>query len=314
MRDAEYLKLVLRTLWQWADRHCPDALDGGGREKRPPVLRRDCAAMNVIVPRDRAVRDRVLGAIPPKGRQRYFASLRSSQAMTQSLFGAIRAFGRLDLLRHVPAECGRPAFLGRHTGCTLDFEYEVRYLGEPRPTSIDVLLSGPASRVAIECKFTESEFGTCSRLGLPKDHPEHCDGSYRVQKQRSSRCVLTEIGVRYWDHLPRLFDWPDDRDHHPCPFGDVYQLARNALAAAVTPDGELDPAGGHALVVYDARNPAFHAGGKAGRQWERALGACRVPGLLRRLSWQCLMAAFLSAPELRYLVQGMGEKYGVAPS
>jgi hypothetical protein len=35
----------------------------------------------------------------------------------------------------------------------------VATLGEPRPTSIDVLLTKGTHRVAVECKFTEAEFG-----------------------------------------------------------------------------------------------------------------------------------------------------------
>ncbi len=233
------------------------------------------------------------------------------------MFGAVRAFDRIDLLQNVPADCGRPAFFENHRGRTLDFEHEVRCLGEPRLTSIDVLLSGPEKRVAIECKFTEREFGKCSRPRLCPDDTtyseQHCDGNYQVQRQRRERCALTEIGVRYWEHLPYLFDWPADRDHEPCPFGGVYQLARNALAAALTPDGELDPTGGHALVVYDACNPEFQGDGKAERQWGSVIAACRVPGLVRRLSWQHLLAAIARAPELEYLVDAVGRKYHLEP-
>ena len=99
--------------------------------------------------------------------------------------------------------------------------------------------------------------------------------------------------------------------HKPCPFDTVYQLARNALAAALTPSGTLDPTGGHVLVVYDARNPVFQANGRAERQWKIAINSCRVPGLLRRLSWQCLLAALARAPELGYLVNGVKKKYGL---
>lgn len=169
-------------------------------------------------------------------------------------------------------------------------------------------MSGPEGRrVAVECKFTESEFGTCSRPRL-----QHCDGNYQIQHGRQSRCALTEIDIRYWDYLPELFDRPSDRDHCPCPFGTVYQLARNALAATVSPNGDINPTGGHVLVLYDARNPAFQGKGEAERQWDAALTACRVPGLLRRASWQSLMSALAKAPELRWLVDGMHEKYGIA--
>jgi len=126
------------------------------------------------------------------------------------------------------------------------------------------------------------------------------------------RCTLTSIGVRYWEHLPRLFAWASDRDHVPCPFAAVYHLTRNPLTATVMPSGEVDPAGGHAPVVYDSRNPTFDAGGEADRQWEAAVGACLVPGLLRRVSWRCLAGFITQASELTWLVDGLGEKYGIA--
>ena len=125
------------------------------------------------------------------------------------------------------------------------------------------------------------------------------------------RCTLTFIGVRNWEQLPRLFAWPSDRDHVPCPFAAVYLLARNPLTATVMPSGEVDPAGGHAPVVYDSRNPTFDAGGEADRQWEAAVGACLVPGLLRRVSWRCLAGFITQASELTWLVDGLGEKYGI---
>jgi len=84
-------------------------------------------------------------------------------------------------------------------------EHEVRILNEPRPTSLDVFISG-RHRIAIECKLSETEFGTCSRPRLSKGSPEYCDGSYTVQGGRKTRCALTEIGVRYWGHIPRLFE------------------------------------------------------------------------------------------------------------
>ena len=231
------------------------------------------------------------------------------------MFGAIWAFDRFDLLQDVPAECGRPAFFEDCRDVTLGFEHGVDWLGEPRQTSVDVMVRGPQCRVAVECKFTEQEFGTCSRTRLRPDEKtyseQHCDGSYRIQRDRFERCSLTEIGIAYWKYLPDLFGWAADRDHVPCPFGSVYQLARNALAAAVTPESELDASGGHALVVYDARNPEYMANGKADRQWRSVSEACLVPGLLRRLSWQRLVAELTRAPELTYLVKGMRNKYGL---
>ena len=41
--------------------------------------------------------------------------------------------------------------------------------------------------------------------------------------------------------------------------------------------------------------------------------ACRVPGLVRRLSWQRLMAALADTAGLAYLVDGVAKKYGLEP-
>lgn len=315
MTFSNYERNMHRTLWSWSDQHHKSKLDGGKRVGRPPVLARGFESKNILVPPNRSKANDIRTAIPCNQRHRWFRSLKSSQALAHSVFGAVRAFDLLDLLKNVSAECGRPAFFKDQRGWTLDFEHKVDYLGEPTPTSIDVLLSGPNGRVAVECKFMERDFGRCSR---PRLHPGHaayskryCDGNYQIQRQRRNRCALTEIGVRYWDHLPHLFNWPADRDHEPCPFDAVYQLARNALAAALTPAGKLDKTGGHVLVVYDDRNPAFQAGGEAARQWDLAVAACCVSGLLRRLSWQRLLAAIACAPQLNYLVNDARGKYGL---
>jgi hypothetical protein len=316
--SGEYLKTVHAALWAWADQHHEGQLDGGSRIGRSPVLKRDSAAMNVLVGQEGAAANKVRGFIAAKQRHRHFASLRSSQALAQSVFGAISVLNRLDILETIITECGRPAFFKDHRGWSLSFEHEVSTLGEPRPTSIDVLLSGPGRRVAIECKFTESEFGVCSRPQLRPDNgayaTQRCDGDYRAQAGRIDRCALTTIGVRYWEYLPELFNWPADRDQAPCRFGAVYQLARNALAAVITPDGGINLSQGHALIVYDANNPTFQAGGEADRQWEATVADCLVPGLVRRISWQNLLNTMASSPELAPLVDALQQKYALARS
>ena len=311
----EYNKTVCRTLWNWAELHLRGKLRDNNHQAGPPVLTKRFALHNVLVPPDGSNATAIRSYIAEDQRHKWFHSLKSSQALTQSVFGAVRAFDLLHVLRNVSAECGRPAFFEDHHDVTLDFEYEVDCLGEPKPTNVDVLLSAPEKRVAIECKFTEREFGTCSRPRLrPGDETydeQYCDGNYRLQRERHNRCALTEIGVRYWDYLPRLFSWEKGIDLVPCPFKDVYQLARNALAAVVTEDGILDLTKGHVLVVYDARNPEFRDDGKAERQWRLATASCRVPGLIRRLSWQRLMSILSGAPELTYIVDGVWKKYGL---
>jgi len=314
---ADYDVKVQQQLWSWADKHHRGQLDGGKRLNRSPVLANEFAAEGVLVPADRRKCTEIRSAIPASSRHRWFGSLKSSQALTQSVFGAIRAFDRLNLLGNVLAECGRPAFFASHFGWSLEFEHEISVLNEPRPTNIDVFLQIAGKRVAVECKFMEREFGTCSRPRLRPNDPiyakQFCDSNYRVQHGRSERCALTEIGIRYWDYLPHLFDWPAGRDHLPCQFGKIYQLARNALAATIDQDGKLNTESGHALLLYDAWNPEFQSGGKAELQWQAASAACRVPGLFRRLSWQQLLGALEDAPVLSYLVEAMDKKYGLKP-
>ena len=314
--SSGYEDALLGRLWGWADRYHSRELDGGSRVGRPPVLRAEFASKAVLVPPDPARASGVVSAIPSKARHRWFRSFKSSQSLAQSVFGAVRSFGRLDLLDGVVAECGRPAFLEDASGASLVLEHEVRSLGEPRPTSVDVLLDAGSKRVAVECKLTERKFGVCSRTQLrpgdPKYAEQHCDGNYRVQRGRRERCALTEIGVRYWTYLPHLFEWAADRDLRPCPFSEIYQLARNALAATVTASG-FDRNSGHVLVVYDARNPDYSAGGAAQRQYESTIRDCRVPGLIRRLSWQRLAWVFTGAPEFGYLLVGLEGKYGIRP-
>lgn len=308
-----HVEAILRTLWTYADRHHVGELDGGKREGRPPVFAPNFASMNVLTPSCRTTAADIRSAIPMSHRHRWFHSMRSSQALTQSVFAAIRALGRLHLLEGVPAECGRVAFFDDQERWRMCFEHELEGLNEPRPTSIDLLLRRPGQQVAIECKFLEDEFGTCSRTDKRYSPEKHCDGSYKFQNGRSHRCALSEVGIRYWELLPHVFNWSADRDHEPCPFGATYQLARNALAASMTTNRSFKPDGNHVLVLYDARNPAFRAGGKAYSQWQLVLGAQSPPGLFRRLSWQRLLTSLADGPELAYLIDGLGEKYGLEP-
>ena len=119
--------------------------------------------------------------------------------------------------------------------------------------------------------------------------------------------------MRYWAHMEALFGWSAEADHSPCPLAPAYQLARNVLATRVGEDGALRPDGcGHALVLYDRRNPAMAAGGEGDRQWREAAGALRAPGALRRLSWQGFLAQWPGGGVLGWLKAEIREKYGIA--
>ena len=188
------------------------------------------------------------------------------------MFGALSVTGKLDALAGLDAEDGMPAFFADFQGEKMQLEHQCSVLNEPRPTSLDVWISGRA-RVAVEVKFTEQSFGICSRPILPAGHADFCSGAYAIQLGRSNRCALTERGIRYWEILPQIFAWDKLRDQQPCQLNTIYQLARNVLAACVIADG-LNIVNIHALVLFDARNPSFKPGGRltdSGRlPWRRS--------------------------------------------
>ena len=135
-----YAHAVLSPLWDWADGNHAGELDGGPRVRRPPVLRPEFASKAVLVPPDPTRASGIVSAVPSKARHRQFGSLNSSQALAQSVFGALGVFGRLDVLDDGVAECGRPAFLEHTRSAPLVLEHKVRRLHERSPMNVDVLL------------------------------------------------------------------------------------------------------------------------------------------------------------------------------
>jgi hypothetical protein len=283
-----------------------------------PVFSRDRADSNILTREgaNKAEKDKVVSAIPKASRHHWFESMASSQALAQSVFGNLIAYEKLRLLRGLKGDNGEPVFLRDEgvAGCIL--EYEVGYLGEPRATNVDVFFGGEY-RVAVECKFSEQDIGTCSRPRLtPKNNnyeKDQCDGSYTIQRKRERRCSLSEIGVEYWEHIPSLFDWPGDENHIPCPLRETYQLVRNILAACVGDDGTLRPENGHAVLLYDARNPAFHKEGAGRVAYDAVKSGLKVEykDLMQRCTWQEVAASLRGDAEMSWLGQALSEKYGL---
>jgi hypothetical protein len=160
----------------------------------------------------------------------------------------------------------------------------------------------------------EPEVGSCSRPKLKKTDSNYakdlCDGTYTFQRGRTSRCSLTEIGVGYWKHLPRVFNWPVDADPVPCPLRANYQLVRNLLAVSVTSD-VTSSGNGHVVLVYDKRNPAFQDGGKGYEAYEETRNALREPERLRRCSWQQIACVLRREKRLLWLSDQLEAKYGI---
>lgn len=277
------------------------------------VLKPEHAAENILVwpELDADQRHVLLSSVPVEERHRWFRSLQSSQAIVQSVFGTVLAMRCLPSLAGITSDEGLPAFGPIPRDSRLTLEKAISSLGEPRPTSVDAWIEGPY-RVAIECKLTETEFGTCSRPRLtPRDNAfeaQHCDGSHTRQRGRTARCPLTAIGVRYWDHMEGLFGWSPESDHRPCPLNRLYQVARNIMAATVQ-EGRIDTTSGHALIVYDERNPAFRKNGEGDLQFNAAKEALRKPDVLRRISWQRLMKQLPDG--MHWLKNEVRLKYGI---
>lgn len=260
----QYRQEMIKRFWEYKQEYFgirPDLFDADTpNENRPPVFLKQAAHHNVLLNPDASPQEAkaVAEAIPVRERHRWFRSMSSSQALAQSVFGNLKASGRLHLLHGLFCEDGLPAFDDWDPSSgTVTLEQKVGHLGEPRPTSIDAFFSSSDYSIAVECKLTEQEVGSCSRPDLtekdPTYHQEYCDGTYRHQNGRSERCSLTQIGVLYWRYVPNAFHWQSDADLSPCPLNKNYQLVRNVLT--VVPNG--NPAKGHAILIYDARNPAF---------------------------------------------------------
>lgn len=55
-----------------------------------------------------------------------------------------------------------------------------------------MLVRATGARMAVECKWTEAEFGSCSRTRLAPGEPAHCDGNYLRQQRGIAQCTLTK--------------------------------------------------------------------------------------------------------------------------
>jgi len=314
-----YLRYVVDKLWSYRERRFagrPDFFDSNVREgNRPPVFRREHGDLNRLYPPKGSSQlvELIRNAIPVSKRQRHFCSMKSSQALAQSVLGYLVHSGKLDLLNGLMTEDGETAFFSSaplpNETC---LEKDVTWLGEPSSTNVDLFCSGK-TRVAVECKFTEADIGKCSRPNLIEGKNEnfkrdYCDGTYTAQRNRKTRCSLTAVGVEYWRYIPQILKWSNGNDLAPCPLRSTFQLVRNVLAATVEQNGELTIKSAHALLIYDARNPAFQNGGYA---WGQVRSALRDPSLLRRCTWQRLLQSLSKEPSVHWLTKAVQEKYGL---
>lgn len=310
---AQYDLALLQGFWTYADRHrlLADLDSGGGpRKSRPPVFKKWRADRNVLrhPAASLAQEQQVIEQIPKKMRHRWFGSMRSSQALAQSVFGNLKVFGLLDTLSSVVTESGDA--LLEAMPLDAQFEYAAEHLGEhdPRQTQLDVLIrTASGSPAAFECKLSEKDVGQCSRTKLKPAEAGCCNGTYAVQCARRVRCSLTSLGMTYWEHVPKLLRWNADVDLSPCPLKDTYQLVRNLLAVGIDKGGAVQP--GHVVVIYDDRNPAFRFG-RGHKAFETVRASLYEPERLRKCSWQTIVGHMRKLEALHWLTQQLHEKYG----
>ena len=316
-----YLEDLTTRLWDYQREYYPNVEEYFERTqsdlRRPPIFMKDKAGDNVLHRRGAPPEEvaHLEALLPTRERHRWFRSMKSSQALVQSVFGNLILSGEIGELNDVLDDDGQKAFGGAvMSPSSVKLEHSVKHLGEPRGTSIDVFVEGH-HRVAVECKLSESDIGRCSRPAIRPTQrrysTDHCDGGYRRQRGRENRCSLSEIGVKYWDLVPRVLSWDNERDWDVCPLLDSYQLVRNILAVCVKEDGTVASDEAHVLLVYDQRNPAFQRGGKALAAFTKTHDALLDPGVLRRCSWQRLIGHLRLKSVLPWLTEALAAKYGL---
>jgi hypothetical protein len=284
---------------------------------RPPVFLPHQARQNVISKPGAAQEelDRLFHLFPSGEQHKWFRSMNSSQALALSILGNLAIYNHLDCLVELEADEGVSLF-GKASlvGKNLKMEFKVKNLGEKQSTSLDGHISGQYP-VAIECKFTEAEVGSCSRPKLKPSASNYstdlCDGNYTHQLGRVTRCSLSEIGVLYWRYIPDLFDWTDDLDLIPCPLNKNYQLVRNIIAIGVEAKGNDSLGIGHVVLIYDERNPAFQTGGAGLVAYEKTRTALKDPSMLRKCSWQRIVRRIREHGLLPWLTEELELKYGL---
>jgi len=159
----------------------------------------------------------------------------SSQALAIDVFGTIKVASARDIvLDRLADEIGLP--VGGPWTLELEWANPDNPLHERQPTWVDAVARNARSLIFFECKFTETDGGSCSQtrplVSGPYKGLTQCNGSYMWQvnpvNHQESRCALTAKGIRYWEAVSRVFDYAADGSYVRCPFaGPRFQWMRN---------------------------------------------------------------------------------------
>ena len=223
----DYLAQLVERFWLYRDWRFPNRPDvfmnHRKQPNRPPVFRAEFADLNPVAPASH--RQAVLGTLPVLNRHKWFSSMRSSQALTQSVFGTLKVLDKLHLLTNVMADDdGDFAFFtDARSPSECHLEHPCTSLGElpDRETKSDVFFGG-AHEVSVECKLAEDAFGPCSQPTILPTAPNYdrdlCDGTYTQQRSRRERCSLTERESSTGNGFLRCLSgtWKLINRHAPC--------------------------------------------------------------------------------------------------
>jgi len=89
----DYISALIQRFWDYVEAESigeKDLLESDQRNpRRPPVFRKSSASHNILIPpnTDEASRNAIVSTLATKERHRHFGSMRSSQALAQSVFG-----------------------------------------------------------------------------------------------------------------------------------------------------------------------------------------------------------------------------------
>jgi len=309
-----------------------------GVYKSPPVFLKESGDENVLLTPllSNDQRREVLGD-PSHHRHYRFPSMSSSQALTASVFGNLKALNKLNLLTGIrDAETGLPVFTdpaGKMPQPCLVEQTIKNLLDERTPTNLDVMFGDEGLtagyRIVVECKLTEQKVGQCSK-GIKRGRNSPCRDGVIRRDHSVWLCPLTPLTRNcippYWTYVPEIFGWSPDIPRGECPLLQPYQLIRNVLAACIFGkdcERHVELGRGHAVLIYDARNPEFaprtdsRSGDRPGRGWNAyrevkdSLVAVGNDVLLRRCSWQQIVGAMAVDPALTWLVVALNRKYGL---
>ena len=223
----------------------------------------------------------------------------SSQALAIDVFGSLK-MAKQDERDLVLAAVTRFLRLPEGVPWDVDLEWMDRAnrLKETRAkTQIDAVARSPKSLLFFECKFTETDGGTCSQT-TPLRKGDHkgkvqCNGSYSYQTNpvngEKGSCALTGKGIRYWDVIPSIFHFNPKASYADCPFaGPWFQWMRNlTLCCEIAHDEQLKPA--FVITYADSPKLAFPAQLQS-MEWEKFTAALRPEAItFTTMSFQSLI-------------------------